>query len=119
MAPPLDRACGDAVTPEAAGCCESSSGAFQWVGDERERGGALSGVTDAIPLSAQDEAILGLEGRVLVGHTCKVIELAAPAPSFDQLQARVAERIPAVPALAMRLGTAGGHPAWVPDLGFA
>jgi hypothetical protein len=69
-------------------------------------------------LTAQDEAILRLEGRLLVGHTCKVIALAAPAPSLEELRARVAERIPEVPALTMRLGASGGRPAWMPDTGF-
>jgi diacylglycerol O-acyltransferase / wax synthase len=71
-----------------------------------------------IPLTAQDEAILGLEGRLLAGHTCKVIELASPAPSLDALRARVAERIGGVPPLTMRLGAADGHPAWIPDAAF-
>jgi diacylglycerol O-acyltransferase len=75
----------------------------------------MSDVTGAIPLTAQDEAILGLEGPLLAGHTCKVIALAAPAPSLEELRARVEERIPAVPALAMRLGVAGGRAAWVAD----
>ena len=75
-------------------------------------------MTEAIPLTAQDEAILGLEGTLLAGHTCKVIELAAPAPSLQELRARVEERIAAVPALAMRLGSAGGRPAWVPEPDF-
>jgi hypothetical protein len=77
-----------------------------------------SGGTDAIPLTAQDQAILRLEGRLLAGHTCKVIELASPAPSLEELRARVAERIPAIPSLAMRLGTAGGAPAWVSQADF-
>ncbi len=72
-------------------------------------------VTGAIPLTAQDEAILGLEGSLLAGHTCKVIALAGPAPSLEQLRARVAERIPAIPALALRLGASGGRPAWAAD----
>jgi diacylglycerol O-acyltransferase / wax synthase len=78
----------------------------------------MSSAKEAVALSAQDEAILQLEGRLLAGHTCKVIELAPPAPSIEELRARVAERIGAVPALAMRLGTAGGRPAWVPEPGF-
>ena len=78
----------------------------------------VSGPTDAILLTAQDEAILRLEGSLLAGHTCKVIELASPAPSFEELRARVAERAAAVPPLAMRLGASGGRPAWVSDSGF-
>jgi len=72
----------------------------------------------AIPLTPQDEAILRLEGHLLAGHTCKVIELAAPAPSLEELQARVAERIGPESPLAMRLGTSGGAPAWIPEPGF-
>ncbi len=75
-------------------------------------------MTAAVPLTAQDEAILRLEGRLLAGHTCKVIALAAPAPSLEELRARVAERIPAVPELAMRLGVANGRPAWVREPAF-
>ncbi len=75
--------------------------------------GDVSREPEAIPLTAQDEAILRLEGRLLVGHTCKVIALAAPAPSLEELRRRVAERIGAVPLLTMRLGASGGHPAWV------
>jgi diacylglycerol O-acyltransferase / wax synthase len=78
----------------------------------------VSGGTEAIPLTAQDEAILRLEGRLLAGHTCKVIELASPAPSLEDLRVRVAERILAVPPLAMRLGSSGGRPAWVSEPDF-
>lgn len=72
----------------------------------------------ATPLTAEDEAILRLEGQLLAGHTCKVIVLAAPAPSLAQLQGRVAERIASVPALARRLERRDGHPCWVPAPGF-
>src|SRR4051794_24396109 len=78
--------------------------------------GATPGAA-AIPLTAQDEAILRLEGRLLVGHTCKVIALAAPAPSLEELQARVAERVVAGSPLAMRLGTSDGAAAWVSEPG--
>ena len=53
-----------------------------------------------------------------MGHTCKVIAIAAPAPSLHELRARAAERVVAVPALAMRLGASGGRPAWVRDPDF-
>ncbi len=78
----------------------------------------MTGGTGSIPLSPQDEAILRLEGRLLVGHTSKVIALASPAPPLHELRARVAQRAAAVPPLAMRLGEAGAHPAWVSDPGF-
>lgn len=74
--------------------------------------------TEAIPLTVEDEAILRLEGRMLAGHTCKVIAIEAPAPSLQELRARVADRVAAVPPLAMRLGVSGGRPAWVRDAGF-
>jgi diacylglycerol O-acyltransferase / wax synthase len=82
-------------------------------GGQGSRGGA-----GPIGLTAQDEAILRLEGRLLVGHTAKVIVLASPAPSVRDLRALVAGRVPAVPELATRLGVSGGHPAWVPDPDF-
>ncbi len=75
--------------------------------------GSSRGEIEAVPLTPQDEAILRLEGAQLVGHTCKVIAIAAPAPPSEQLRARVAERVAAVPALTRRLGASGGRPAWV------
>jgi len=78
----------------------------------------VSADSGAIALTPQDEAILRLEGRLLVGHTSKVIELASPAPSVAELRARVVERVAAVPPLAMRLGSSGGRAAWVSDPGF-
>lgn len=78
----------------------------------------MSTGTEAIGLTAQDEAILRLEGKLLVGHTCKVIALASPAPSLGELRARIVERAAAVPALAMRLGASRGHPAWIAEPGF-
>ena len=78
----------------------------------------LSTGSGSIPLTPQDEAILRLEGRALVGHTSKVIELASPAPSLEQLRARVAERVERAPPLMRRLGESGGRPAWVSDPGF-
>jgi hypothetical protein len=72
----------------------------------------------ATPLTAQDQAILMLEGRTLVGHTCKVIVLEGDAPSPQALLARVAERVDAIPALRMRLVGTGADAAWVPDPDF-
>ncbi len=78
----------------------------------------MSAETEAIPLSPADEAILRVEGELLVGHTCKVIALATPAPSLQQLRERLAERIAAVPPLAMRLATSSQRAAWVRAPGF-
>jgi WS/DGAT C-terminal domain/Wax ester synthase/diacylglycerol acyltransferase catalytic domain len=86
--------------------------------DEPGRGEGVTGAAGSIPLTQQDEAILRLEGQLLVGHTSKVISLASPGPSVHELRARVAQRIAAVPPLAMRLGESGGRPAWVSDPGF-
>jgi hypothetical protein len=80
--------------------------------------GSSRGEIEAVPLTPQDEAILRLEGQLLVGHTCKVIEIAAPAPTVEQLRARVSERVATVPALTRRLGVSGGRPAWVATPGF-
>jgi WS/DGAT/MGAT family acyltransferase len=66
------------------------------------------------PLTAQDEAILRLEGAILAGHTCKVIVLDGDAPSLGELRARVSERLPRVPALLTRLDGAPGRMSWVP-----
>jgi hypothetical protein len=71
------------------------------------------------PLTPQDEAILLLEGRSLVGHTCKVIVLEGDGPSIAELRERVAARVTAVPALTMRLAGDAGGTTWVPDPDFA
>lgn len=74
--------------------------------------------TDALPLSAEDRAILGLECATIAGHTCKVIVLAAGAPDLDALSNLVADRIGATPALTRRLGGPSNAPAWIPDPDF-
>ena len=71
----------------------------------------------AIPLSAEDEAILALEGRLLVGHTCKVIVLER-GPSLVALRERITQRVADVPALSMRLDSSGRGHVWVPDSDF-
>src|SRR4051794_37489634 len=83
------------------------------MGRDERTGGRVSGTPQPIALSAPDEAILRLEGGLLVGHTCKVIALAAPAPSLDELRSRVAERLVTGSPLTMRLGTSGRVQAWV------
>jgi hypothetical protein len=74
---------------------------------------------EAIPLAAEDRAILALESDTVAGHTCKVIVLGPGAPEPAALRAAIAERIPSEPLLTMKLGAAEGEPAWVPAEGFA
>ncbi len=73
---------------------------------------------DPIPLAPEDRAILGLECETIAGHTCKVIRLGGRGADLDDLRARVAERVTAVPSLATRLGGTVEQPAWVPWEGF-
>jgi hypothetical protein len=70
------------------------------------------------PLSPEDDAVLRLEGGPLVGHTCKVIRFEGGGPSPAELRERIAERVPEVPALSLRLSDAGGHMTWMPDPDF-
>jgi hypothetical protein len=65
------------------------------------------------PLTPADEAILRLEGPVIAGHTCKVVVLAAGAPSLDELRARVAAGLERAPALRTRLHGEPGQLTWV------
>ena len=69
----------------------------------------------AVSLSPEDRAILALESRTVVGHTCKVIRLGPGAPPLDALRARVAERLGATPALTRRLSETGTGATWVHD----
>jgi diacylglycerol O-acyltransferase / wax synthase len=71
--------------------------------------------TDAIPLSAEDRAILELECDTIVGHTCKVIVIGEDGPGLEALRDTIAARIEAAPALTRRLGGAPEAPAWEPD----
>jgi diacylglycerol O-acyltransferase / wax synthase len=68
---------------------------------------------EPVPLTAEDRAILALEGPAIAGHTCKVVVFEDRAPSVADLTARVRERIPAVPTLAWRLGGSSERPVWV------
>jgi hypothetical protein len=70
------------------------------------------------PLSPEDEAILRLEGRPLVGHTCKIIRFEGEGPSPAELRVRIAERVHDVPALSLRLRDDAGHMTWIPDRDF-
>jgi hypothetical protein len=83
--------------------------------------GARAGgpTSDAIPLAAEDLAILDIESPTIAGHTCKVLRIGPDAPDLAMLRRRIAERIHLTPALTRRLGTTrDGQPAWVPDPGF-
>ena len=71
-----------------------------------------------IPLSEEDRAILALEGPTIVGHTCKVIRLAEPAPSLQALRAHIGSRLGGEPLLRTRLEDRGGAPRWIGDPGF-
>jgi hypothetical protein len=72
-------------------------------------------VMAAVPLSAEDRAILELESGAVAGHTCKVVMLGAPAPSVEALRGSVARRIDAAPALKRRLSGPARQPVWVDD----
>jgi hypothetical protein len=73
---------------------------------------------DAIPLSAEDRAILDLEGPTVAGHTCKVIVLGSPAPTVEQLRGLIGSRIGPVPTLKAVLSGEGDAPAWMQDPAF-
>jgi hypothetical protein len=66
-------------------------------------------------LTAEDRAILALEGPELVGHTCKVIRLPRGAPDLADLRAAVARRLPDAPRLTWRLAGSADEPVWSPD----
>ncbi|MGY1709072.1 wax ester/triacylglycerol synthase domain-containing protein [Geodermatophilus sp. SYSU D00758] len=70
---------------------------------------------DPVPLTAEDRAILALEGPHLVGHTCKVVRLAAGAPDVAALRDAVARRLPDAPRLTWRLAGPADAPVWLPD----
>ncbi len=76
------------------------------------------GAMEASPLTAEDRAILAMEGPTLAGHTCKVIVLGEDPPPTAALAERVAARIAHAPALTWRLGGPSEAPAWVADPGF-
>ncbi len=73
---------------------------------------------EGTPLTAEDRAILALEGPTVAGHTCMVVVLGERAPSSAELAARVAERVAAAEPLTWRLGGAHERPVWLPDRDF-
>lgn len=72
----------------------------------------------AIPLSAEDRAILELEGPTVAGHTCKVIVAGSPAPAVADVRALIASRLDQAPPLRTMLGGDADEPVWVPDPAF-
>ena len=72
-------------------------------------------LVDAVPLSAEDEAILRLESDTVVGHTCKVVRVARDLPDVDALRDRVAGRLASVPELTRRLVRTDAGLVWGPD----
>lgn len=66
-----------------------------------------------LPLSREDRGILDVEGADIVGHTCKVIILAPPAPSLETLRVQIASRIQNAPMLLRRLGAGRDGPVWI------
>jgi diacylglycerol O-acyltransferase / wax synthase len=71
-----------------------------------------------LPLSSEDREILALESSTVAGHTCKVIALAPPAPTLEDLRAEIGSRLDAAPSLRLRLGGTEAEPAWVADESF-
>ena len=69
----------------------------------------------AIPLRAEDCAILDLESGAVVGHTCKVVLLGAPAPGLEALRDSITRRTDAAPPLRWRLSGTAQQPAWVEE----
>jgi diacylglycerol O-acyltransferase / wax synthase len=70
---------------------------------------------EAVPLTAEDEAILRLESGTVVGHTCKVVIMARGLPDVGALRAEIASRLSSVPELTRCLLRTGAGHAWVPD----
>jgi diacylglycerol O-acyltransferase / wax synthase len=68
----------------------------------------------AIPLAAEDRAILALESTTVVGHVCHVVVVAPDALDASTLRDRFRDRLDAAPELRYRLGGTVEHPVWVP-----
>jgi hypothetical protein len=71
----------------------------------------------AIPLTAEDRAILALERGPVVGHTCKVV-VVDDAVAIEELRTAVGGRLDAAPELRRRLGGREDAPEWVPAEAF-
>jgi diacylglycerol O-acyltransferase len=70
------------------------------------------------PLTAEDRAILELEGPTVVGHTCKVITLGPGAPTAAALHAAVGRRLAGAPRLTWRLSGPSTELEWRVDPSF-
>jgi diacylglycerol O-acyltransferase len=68
-----------------------------------------------VTLTAEDRAILALEGASLVGHTATVVHLPEGAPDLRQLRDAVARRLPNAPRLTWRLSGTSDEPVWRSD----
>lgn len=75
----------------------------------------MSGPTPSIPLAAEDRAILDLESPTVVGHTCKVIELAPDGATVDAIRTRLASRLSDASLLTRCLSNSGPAPCWIQD----
>ena len=73
---------------------------------------------ERFPLTAEDRAILDLEGPNVAGHMVKVIRVAEPGVSAGQLREAVAGRIDSAPELKRKLGGEPGAPCWISDPDF-
>ncbi|WP_433559787.1 wax ester/triacylglycerol synthase domain-containing protein [Pseudonocardia xinjiangensis] len=71
-----------------------------------------------VPLTAEDRAILALEGPTVVGHTCKVIRLGPGEATAAGLRAAVGRRLAGAPRLTWRLGGPPDRPEWHVDPAF-
>ncbi|SNS26368.1 acyltransferase, WS/DGAT/MGAT [Geodermatophilus saharensis] len=67
-----------------------------------------------VPLTAEDRAILALEGARLVGHTATVVHLPEGAPDLDRLRDAVGRRLTGAPRLTWRLDGTPQEPVWRP-----
>jgi len=72
----------------------------------------------AIPLKAEDCAILDLECATVAGHTCKVVILAAPAPAVEEIRVLIGSRIGSAPVLTAVLSGEGDERVLVQDREF-
>jgi len=75
-------------------------------------------MSEGIPLTDEDRAILDLEGPNVAGHMVKVIRVAGPGVTVPQLKDSVASRIDSAPEMKRRLGGEPGAPCWVDDPDF-
>ena len=75
-------------------------------------------MAEPVPLEEQDLKILEIEGPTVVGHTCKVIRLAAPGVGFEALFESVGQKVSSVPELNWKLSDDNGTICWVVDANF-